>query len=147
MQYLTETQEARVRMGRCIWTVQDWRRFFFTDESLLYLFHPPNRQSNRSLDPCCTEVPLSKSVGTPEALGGTPPPLALQSSKSKTDVVTDFTLLRFLFFFHFTSFISFTFHTPFNFTLPDRRIFQDNDRPTVNDVRVTSCSVDFDQKG
>ena len=46
---LTESQKQRrpeFAMARCSWTVDDWRRVLFTNESPFELYHPPNWQND-----------------------------------------------------------------------------------------------------
>ena len=52
-------------MARRSWTVEDWRRVLFSDESPFELFHPPNRQNDRVWAHHSSEVPPTETVKQP----------------------------------------------------------------------------------
>lgn len=65
---LTELQKRKrleFAMARRNWTVDDWRRVLFTDESPFELYHPPNRQNDRVWAHCSSEVPPTETVKQP----------------------------------------------------------------------------------
>lgn len=47
------------------WSIQDWRRVLFTDESPFQLCHPPNRQNDRVWAHNSSEVPVTETVKHP----------------------------------------------------------------------------------
>ena len=65
---LTEPQKKRrleFAMARRNWTVKDWRRVLFSDESPFELYHPPNRQNDRVWAHHSSEVPPTETVKQP----------------------------------------------------------------------------------
>ena len=68
---LTEKQKAhrlRFCQERKEWTVDDWKRVLFSDESPFQLFHHPNRQNERVWARNPAEVPTASSVKFPPKL-------------------------------------------------------------------------------
>ena len=65
---LTEAQK-RKRLAfareRKNWTIQDWRRVLFSDESVFELMHPPNRQNERVWAHSSAEVPAIDTAKQP----------------------------------------------------------------------------------
>ena len=51
--------------SRINWSIQDWRRVLFSDESPFELFHPPNRQNDRVWAQNSSEVPVIETVKQP----------------------------------------------------------------------------------
>ena len=47
------------------WTIQDWKRVIFSDESPFELYHPPNRQNDRVWAHSSSEVPIIETVKQP----------------------------------------------------------------------------------
>ena len=68
---LTEKQQAH-RLKFCKerqnWTVEEWKRVLFSDESPFQLFHHPNRQNERMWADNPGEVPQTASVKFPPKL-------------------------------------------------------------------------------
>ena len=51
--------------ARINWSIQDWRRVFFTDESPFELFHSPNHQNDRFWASNSSEVAVTETVKHP----------------------------------------------------------------------------------
>ena len=68
---LTENQRiARLKFGqeRKKWSVNEWQRVIFSDESPFELFHPRNRQNDRIWSDCREKVPHFERVKFPGKL-------------------------------------------------------------------------------
>lgn len=65
---LTEAQKLKrlaFARERISWTIEEWRRVLFSDESPFELCHPPNRQNDRVWAHTSKEVPATETVKHP----------------------------------------------------------------------------------